>query len=1440
MSDEKEKAASTKIADGWPSGAKPSSPPKSQIRPKDEFPGDTVHNKGEQEFWQPWDDAVEWEPAGKYYQPFPADRRGPGNIGVPLPTVNPSVNSDDDAKKDKIPKMFRGGYSIAPILKDRQFVTDDRLLLSLPNDIQDRYNDLASRVRDYAHNVKTHDLDVYDYPQTPPDNYIQREIAKHEIDWSNRLIVEDLVATVHPQDIVDWFGLASMEDEEARELAPALYDQYMRENGGEVNFSTWLIENSPNLVNDDTFVGNFHDTIQQNPQTSFAKQYEKVWRTHNKETIEQNAFDRAKPKWLEAIRGNVDYVRPDFRESIETIRRVQNEERVPVNDSISSLEKALIGDANVGGFRQECESMTNEGMTALDLYRDPVSRDDRLFGDMEPVGLKSIPVRRILGTYDVEPASIPFDQRHALTFANLEVYQYGNFYFLKNETRDARMLVAQRRNELASSHVHVNVTKIIPGSSIRKRAALSVEEWGNKTKVLRAALEELEAGEDKESVFLKYGRDYGPGLRAALDDFLHVQGQLKQSGEGQEGEKGSVRCATYWHEQSADNCGGCTFWPAGGGDQEFGYGDNGCLLSDFFLNRPDPGFARRRQAPGDVVNQLATPSVQKSPRRGPRSGKTASIKDVPPNIITQWSKTHRLLEAYDRLPTLESFDRFFNAIQGLFARAKQYLPPDVAESFQRGIQGLESELMAIPPGGDPPHNLLFDADIVLNQLHNNLVTLFEAPVGEWYRFAGENTQQVADRFVSFVSIQSNEIHAQETPEGPVPTPAVNFYQATPEEFFHAISEMGKYKGFLSPFDVDDYKDMQCFLNRDKNVGYAITADKELVSVFNNSRIVGAGKIAVKDAVTKGAQHGSAFDGFLVDFYRGLGFQEYKRSPFADEYAPEWWDYGKFGKPDVVYMKHPDYQVKESHFAVRKAQFTSEFIQQVDWNRPFEENFAAIQAPEEEDHAEAMFKPSTEDSQRFVSADGLIDEALGRNKVFSAADEKRPWQRVFPPHMHPGLAIKPSETEGEEDMFAGPEEENPDVLRSSKGIVLPAPHVFESRNYQAVLNEAPRVPFDPTDPSSIDRSIEFLQNTTGLQVGHSTRKMRPVEFFIFPTEFGDLRTNHVVYAAWFAMFSANTAVDVEEKQFVLWQAGKSGGEPGKPGIMSRKNKLIELLKFLKWAGFPKFDRLNEALEDLDPSDESYERRLLSLSRLPGIQPKVASFMLALLGDQRSPTLDMHAIGYLIQKGKVQVPEGQEWTPLNELIGQKKRLKELYEEKGPDNLEYSMAEEEYREKAKMNKTVIMQINRQTRVFRTHEQADRPQKSPKAFETEKRKMRLYMERQMEGWNGDSDTFWAWYAMNNFFETHEPRRDMIHTVFFQSLFPELFAPEALQDREELRQLHEEDPKGLKERLKYRDYRENLQEMRKIRKVQPKPPQEEQPEMEFNWETGEYEILTK
>jgi hypothetical protein len=85
----------------------------------------------------------------------------------------------------------------------------------------------------------------------------------------------------------------------------------------------------------------------------------------------------------------------------------------------------------------------------------------------------------------------------------------------------------------------------------------------------------------------------------------------------------------------------------------------------------------------------------------------------------------------------------------------------------------------------------------------------------------------------------------------ISTEKLTFKTATPEEFIEQRDKSTKAQ-FLSPYTADDLAGKELYMTGD-GVGYALTPEKDLVNVFNNSNRKGAGREAVVDAIGRGAR-----------------------------------------------------------------------------------------------------------------------------------------------------------------------------------------------------------------------------------------------------------------------------------------------------------------------------------------------------------------------------------------------------------------------------------------------------------------------------------------------------------------------------------------------------------------------------------------------------------
>ena len=68
-----------------------------------------------------------------------------------------------------------------------------------------------------------------------------------------------------------------------------------------------------------------------------------------------------------------------------------------------------------------------------------------------------------------------------------------------------------------------------------------------------------------------------------------------------------------------------------------------------------------------------------------------------------------------------------------------------------------------------------------------------------------------------------------------------------------------------------------------------------------------GDRTIEHAVVCGARQLYCFDGMLLGFYSRHGFREISRAPWDERFAPQDWDYSRFGRPDLLLMRHNGYR-----------------------------------------------------------------------------------------------------------------------------------------------------------------------------------------------------------------------------------------------------------------------------------------------------------------------------------------------------------------------------------------------------------------------------------------------------------------------------------------------------------------------------------------------------
>ncbi|MBI4774221.1 MAG: hypothetical protein HY788_08580 [Deltaproteobacteria bacterium] len=137
-------------------------------------------------------------------------------------------------------------------------------------------------------------------------------------------------------------------------------------------------------------------------------------------------------------------------------------------------------------------------------------------------------------------------------------------------------------------------------------------------------------------------------------------------------------------------------------------------------------------------------------------------------------------------------------------------------------------------------------------------------------------------------------------------PKTVYRRAEPEEFIQQRDRIpDRLRPFVTPYNALEYRDMKTrlYLSESGRSGYGITKDGDLISLFSLPKAK-EGPAAVADAVQNGAKKLDCIDSerFLTQFYGRFGFTEYDRLKWDDQYAPEGWDYKRWGRPDIVFMR----------------------------------------------------------------------------------------------------------------------------------------------------------------------------------------------------------------------------------------------------------------------------------------------------------------------------------------------------------------------------------------------------------------------------------------------------------------------------------------------------------------------------------------------------------
>ncbi|MCM1267070.1 MAG: hypothetical protein NC302_04120 [Bacteroidales bacterium] len=131
--------------------------------------------------------------------------------------------------------------------------------------------------------------------------------------------------------------------------------------------------------------------------------------------------------------------------------------------------------------------------------------------------------------------------------------------------------------------------------------------------------------------------------------------------------------------------------------------------------------------------------------------------------------------------------------------------------------------------------------------------------------------------------------------------------ATAEEFYKAIEQAKKtneHGAFVDQHSVEEYSKMRLYITLDGAAGIAITADNNIVSIFNGGEKKGVLKTLLPLAIDKGGRKLDNYDSSkLSGMYELYGFNPVSKVKFNSLFAPADWNYERDGEPDIVFWIH---------------------------------------------------------------------------------------------------------------------------------------------------------------------------------------------------------------------------------------------------------------------------------------------------------------------------------------------------------------------------------------------------------------------------------------------------------------------------------------------------------------------------------------------------------
>jgi hypothetical protein len=148
------------------------------------------------------------------------------------------------------------------------------------------------------------------------------------------------------------------------------------------------------------------------------------------------------------------------------------------------------------------------------------------------------------------------------------------------------------------------------------------------------------------------------------------------------------------------------------------------------------------------------------------------------------------------------------------------------------------------------------------------------------------------------------------PRVPAPdAPLDDFREVDAERFYPAfrLALADPVHGvFLTPYELEDFRHMRCFLAEHGRVGGAaktVGEHIEAVSLFNRGGSRGAGLRMLSHLTARGADRLDCIGDVLRGLYERAGWRVVQTIPWDDRRRPVAWEYHRYGRPDIYVMEY---------------------------------------------------------------------------------------------------------------------------------------------------------------------------------------------------------------------------------------------------------------------------------------------------------------------------------------------------------------------------------------------------------------------------------------------------------------------------------------------------------------------------------------------------------